>query len=366
MAIGSSKTLSAYEDTGGVACATCVGLACSTGFLRINPLEVIGSSDFEVVADECANRDLQFGQCCTADVKFTPRVLGRQEANVRVSYTAIFGPFSIPQSRTIPVVGTGTANNISLELLPDKVTPLKTAGVHISEVTVTLRSMQGTPVQGKMVEFLVTPRDLSGGHNHIEARPTGTIDIPACVTGENGSCTVFYSAGEVSGAETIVAKISESPLVTASKDIEIAVVGLSEVVASAFYRLTGKTEGHPDNHYMRSDLHEKLSKFGSKYMIARGVRLGFNDMSLKSGGLFDIGPTSQKSWEFWAAPHKSHRVGTSLDIDSCAPIGTFPGYSYFRGNCPAGFVEIEDILLERLCRHAGGKIIPEATNHCEF
>jgi hypothetical protein len=75
-------------------------------------------------------------------------------------------------------------------------------------------------------------------------------------------------------------------------------------------------------------------------------------MSLIWGGLFDIGPPPSNS-AFWSPPHRSHRIGTSVDIDRRA---------YINGS----YIVTDRIRLDRIARGNGGRRVIEPTIHYEF
>jgi hypothetical protein len=89
-------------------------------------------------------------------------------------------------------------------------------------------------------------------------------------------------------------------------------------------------------------------------------------MSLSSGGLFDIGPTSQyPKAQYWTKPHSLHREGLSVDIDKCA-LSTIDDNENEQGSCPSGWIQVPKYRIEELCNSAGGHIEVEGPIHCEF
>ncbi|MBI4654020.1 MAG: hypothetical protein HY752_03400 [Nitrospirae bacterium] len=105
------------------------------------------------------------------------------------------------------------------------------------------------------------------------------------------------------------------------------------------------------------------SLIGEDYYKDFNATLGINDMSLVWGGLFDIGPPIGF---FWSPPHKSHRKGTSVDIDRCAKSAVSENPNP-QGICPEGWIKVNKRYIGEKCwEHGKGWLVPEATIHCEF
>lgn len=106
------------------------------------------------------------------------------------------------------------------------------------------------------------------------------------------------------------------------------------------YNLTGATSSHPENHFATSFTMSGTTTAAVAYFLQTGGQaLGINDMSLVSGGLFDVNHD-------WKPPHNLHRVGRSVDIDRCATAAT-------------GLVLANQILLDKLMLKRGGVRIVE-------
>ncbi len=67
--------------------------------------------------------------------------------------------------------------------------------------------------------------------------------------------------------------------------------------------------------------------------------MGINDMSLISGGLFDVNHD-------WKPPHNLHRIGRSVDIDRCATAG-------------GSSILVNQALLDQIMAANGGRRIVE-------
>jgi hypothetical protein len=77
------------------------------------------------------------------------------------------------------------------------------------------------------------------------------------------------------------------------------------------YNLVGATATHPDNHYGTPSFVAKLAALATlyymKYQSQLSNKLEYNDISLVTGGLFDIKNN-------WRSDHIEHRVGISADM----------------------------------------------------
>jgi hypothetical protein len=190
-------------------------------------------------------------------------------------------------------------------------------------------------------------------------------------TGADGIATVTYTSSVVGGVEKIVAKkvgVANAPEVTL--DITVRVAGLVPLRPGAGYDLIGQTARHPDNHYGTASAVAAYQAVGTSWAaipttvtgLAAAVQtaraqpkapavpqgglpltnaaisallanptqvalealsnaqlaqvqaavqnwptLGYNDMSLAKGGVFDLGAT-------WAPSHITHREGTTMDL----------------------------------------------------
>jgi hypothetical protein len=116
------------------------------------------------------------------------------------------------------------------------------------------------------------------------------------------------------------------------------------------YRFTGQRSAHPNNHYGTYYTVVNTRIIGEDFYEQFDASLGINDMSLKWGGLFDIGPPDGS---FWSPPHSSHRKGTSVDIDRTAQSQN-------------GWIRVDRIAIREICKDHGGYLVRESTIHCEF
>jgi hypothetical protein len=251
---------------------------------------------------------------------------------------------------------------LNLDLSQSEIMPALTDGNNTAIVSAAIECTNQSDAVGKSIEFISDPVFESGGHAHGGERPTGIFSSPTCTTNADGKCEVIYTASEVAGIEIISAFSSATSSVAPKKELFVRVPNLVEIKPSSVYRLTGQTTSHPENHFLSSSVLSKFLSFTIVFNEEFNATLGFNDMSLEQGGLFDIGGNYGS---FWATPHKSHRKGTSVDIDQCA-LSSMAGNSNPQGTCPTGWVAISRRQIQKLCAKAGGALVIEEPYHCEF
>lgn len=237
---------------------------------------------------------------------------------------------------------------VSVKVSPSEVWPQKT-GSSTTTATVIVSTTKPVPPDGCTINLKVEPVENSGGHNHNGNRPKGTLDHDTIIIPGSTSIveSVKYTSSEVAGEEKVIAEVNVKKVGEAI--IYVKVTDLYSMPGGN-YRFTGQRTAHPDNHYGRYYTVVNTRLLSEKFYKWFIAMLGINDMSLKWGGLFDIGPPDGS---FWSPPHSSHRKGTSVDIDRQA-LGS------------NGWVRVDRVRIERLCREYSGRLVPEATIHCEF
>lgn len=156
---------------------------------------------------------------------------------------------------------------------------------------------------------------LSGGHEHDNSsRPVGSFDILSGNTGASGyGFQTTYTAGETSG--NIEFTIFCATCIESSKFeyFQVGVPGLYPLQPADQYNLVGAPPGwlHPDNHYGTPSFVAKLAALATlyytKYQTQSSNKLEFNDISLVTGGLYDI-------LNNWRPDHFEHRIGISADM----------------------------------------------------
>jgi hypothetical protein len=203
----------------------------------------------------------------------------------------------------------------------------------------------------------------AAGHLH-DSRPAnakgvlqqGASTVTGCtavIDGQGtGRCSVTYQPSQASGVETIVATAPDFNEARAT--IRVAVPNLVDLISTNFYRLTGQTALHNANHWGTLTTTDNIQRLALDFFAILDATLGINDVSLPSGGIFDIAGN-------WSPPHFWHRTGTSVDIDrrACADPGA-------AGAC-AQTIQVPIPFIAQLCAQYGsGFLAPEPTIHCEY
>jgi hypothetical protein len=248
----------------------------------------------------------------------------------------------------------------AVSVSPSSVAPQSTSGT--TSATVSVTPVEEVPSGGCVVSLSVEAVEYSGGHDHGNnnpVRPTGTLSQTQLTfaSGSTAAQTVTYTSGEVAGTETIAATVNETgETYETSVDVKVTVLGALQ--SSTYYRLTGQTSYHSDNHYVEAGTYDGITGVAKEFFDFFSATLGINDASLKWGGLFDINGD-------WSTPHSWHRKGTSVDIDGCA-LSTVDDNPNDKGSCGSGYIEVEKKEIKRLCNKYFGTLVNESTIHCEF
>jgi hypothetical protein len=260
---------------------------------------------------------------------------------------------------SLTIQASDTPVQIGVALSQNTIYPVKTRLPNSLTVTASISGGSAGQSAGQVISFASVPEEFSGGHAHTGGRPTGTFIPPTCTTDGSGACAVNYHSPEVSGKEKIVAVLVSKPDVQASADLAVMVPGLvnaeeqAGVLNGTQFRFTGYTEAHPVNHFLRPRALSALFDIGAQVYSILHATVGFNDMSLKWGGIFDLG---QKGSPYWSKPHGLHRDGLSIDIDHCAKSIARHNRSA-RGNCPLGWVEVPRGMIKQICQFGNGRLI---------
>lgn len=173
------------------------------------------------------------------------------------------------------------------------------------------------PKAGVTVQFSVDVTPNSGGHEHHDAaRPKGALSGTQGITDANGEVKVTFTAPEVAGTHTIKATCATCSNSPATKDIQVKVPNLVEMLPDtakpATYTLVGATGNHKSNHWFSSASVATLHKVADAMFKIGWGAVGVNDGSLVWGGLFDIKGG-------WTPSHHEHRVGTEVDLSVTNP-----------------------------------------------
>lgn len=192
--------------------------------------------------------------------------------------------------------------------------------------------------------------DMKGtglGHDHSNAAPP--IEFPnndRCKSGIPLNTAAVWKfktpqhAAQLNLTWTWSGACSGSQTKTAQSGIE----GLALLSAGSGYALIGATAKHGTNHYATSAALSAIPLIASEYHAAfpKDQDLLVNDISLRYGGLFDIGGD-------WAAPHITHRFGSQVDLQ--------------KSTIPAD----HQAKFEELAAKHGARILIEGTHyHLDF
>jgi hypothetical protein len=191
---------------------------------------------------------------------------------------------------------------------PTTVAPRGTGGAETSKITIT-----GLAPNAAVAAPAVTAVSFSGGHQHDDNRPAGTI-TPARKTADRSGSAEFVYRSNVPGGEEVVAMTAGGQ--TTDVHIEVRIPGLVELATGPEYDLTGSTAEHqsPANHFGEQTTVDALQRIAAAYeqhKIDNGLnawpRVGYNDISLPFGGIFDISG-------HWRPSHHQHRLGRNVDF----------------------------------------------------
>lgn len=204
-----------------------------------------------------------------------------QVANLKVRIRPVSGPMQAAPA------GTGLLATLELEV-----------GVYDGE----------TPVPDRTVTLSLTPNEGTAGHLHIGGKSPGRLSRTVVPTG-SGVARVRYFAPVASGPVTI--RGTSEQAAEALDSIRVKVPGLVPLGAGTAYARVGSPGDHAGRYTgtpaFVAALQALASAFHQTYSPPADSLLGFNDMSLPQGGIFDLNNT-------WAGEHAEHRVGTNVDM----------------------------------------------------
>ena len=184
----------------------------------------------------------------------------------------------------------------------------------------------GNPLPGVLVQIYNLEAEIfSGGHDHDNdyiPRPTGSFE-PNYYRSPDGYFKTTFTAPEISGWITATISCSYpgyNPL-TLKYVIHVRYPGLEPMPDGYNYDLIGSwgmdnvTSQHEHNHFaLQSTINTLVALAAEFTALYPGQSLQFNDMSLVTGGAFDI----HNEWnanEFRVEKeHGSHRMGEEVDI----------------------------------------------------
>jgi hypothetical protein len=192
-----------------------------------------------------------------------------------------------------------------------KLKPSTNIAVSTLDLKVGVYDAQGSPVPNRTVDLSLTATQLTAGHTHEGSKPAGTLlvdglPVNSVPTGESGEVVVRYVAPHPSGP------VSIRGVSAGAKDaqdlIQVRVDGLQLLPPGATYNLVSNPGQHGDPYYGTPEFIQSLQALADLFYAKYPQQyLGFNDMSLELGGLYDYKST-------WAPPHAEHRLGTNVDL----------------------------------------------------
>lgn len=199
--------------------------------------------------------------------------------------------------------------------LPTETRPASTGGVSIAALVAKV-TLGGAPKPGVVLGFSVDVTSNSGGHDHDINRPKGTLSATQGTTDANGEVKLTFQAPEAAGTHTFKANCASCSNSPATKEIQVKVPNLVEMLPDtakpATYTLVGATGNHKSNHWFTTSAGGVLQKVADAMFKTGWGAVGVNDGSLMWGGLFDIKGG-------WTPSHHEHRVGSEVDLSVTNP-----------------------------------------------
>ncbi len=212
--------------------------------------------------------------------------------------------------------GSTTVYDFTVTISAQEILPRETGTPYQMTVTV-----QTNPYVSRTVTFgEVRIAATTAGHepNHPTTLPSGMGGSfnPASdnTSSSTGRLTSTYTAPSPAGEYQIKATI-EGRTRTAPSNLTVKFSGLAELSTGTGYMRRGQTPNHSLNWHATTGTRSSLQAIGTEYDRLYNQTdyrvLGYNDISLPWGGLFDIGPPD---YVFWQPPHSAHRKGIEIDI----------------------------------------------------
>ncbi|MFN0139439.1 MAG: hypothetical protein ACKVQW_05050 [Pyrinomonadaceae bacterium] len=167
----------------------------------------------------------------------------------------------------------------------------------------------------------------SGGHvdsQHIGVRPLGKLGKRSGRTSSDGCLRTKYSPSHISGFVGINGTITGT---TAGTNMWVQVPNLLGLSDGEDYNFIGSRPWHPANHNgtlaALTGLQQIAADYRQEYYgngpMPENEKLHYNDMSLTSGGKFDLA----KNW-LNTGDHGEHREGINADVRCCVDPGNIP------------------------------------------
>ncbi len=162
-------------------------------------------------------------------------------------------------------------------------------------------------LEGASVDISLDRLPNTGGHHH-SGGPVGSVS-PSSITlyGPNPqNVKVTFTAPSAAGMIRQRGVFSDGTIDTDFNNV--ALIGLTPLLGSTYITLQGSTTEHPGNHYGTATLVNGIKALARAFYGRFDKPLHVNDMSLPTGGLFDINDN-------WTTPHITHQTGHNVDMN---------------------------------------------------
>ena len=168
------------------------------------------------------------------------------------------------------------------------------------------------PIAVRVAGWTTEAVEGSGGHVHpASSKPRGTWSATSGVTAGDGVWSSEFKAPVFAGSERLRYMVTGVTRCTGTRTVEetytIAVPGLVSIGSGPGYILVGQTGTHPGNHFGTPGFNAALRALAQRFLAKYNKNLAYNDMSLITGGRFDVGAT-------WTGAHSEHRFGKNVDL----------------------------------------------------
>ncbi len=160
-------------------------------------------------------------------------------------------------------------------------------------------------------------RENSGGHfaPHLDGRPAGSNIPSAGWVESDGYFRSTYHASEIGGVVDVTIHCRAFTICRDSQaTFGVGVQGLQDLGPGIGYVLTGDKQQHPSNHWGVPNFLAAVRTVATQFVeVYPDTPLLYNDISLEYGGVFDVQTRTSTGYD-WTPPHKTHRLGTDMDI----------------------------------------------------
>ena len=209
--------------------------------------------------------------------------------------------------------GVTVKGNIELDLTVVQAETLPEGFVNVQ----VLATKNGKATSGVDIRLIARGIESSGGHAHIGNRPAGQFIVSAGQTSDNGIYSTLYIASIIAGYDKIFVTSTATSEMD-SVELHVRIPNLVPLLQESPHLLTLHTSDEVDqNHSVQNSNYglqtvivgivSVIAQYSNELELDNETFIGSIDMSLPSGGLFDINGN-------WAPPHELHRKGSSVDF----------------------------------------------------